>query len=827
MDFNKIVLLKGTFGYYNRKIYFYEALADYLSLASDYETETDINFNPNDGVEASLIIGSAKNIDYFDFCYLLVLNKNDEIVSRWYIMDANRNLSGQFTLTLRRDVVAESIGKTDFIAGAPVYVEKGKLPDTDPMIVNSEGMSFNQIKKSEMLLKDPAGWAYIVGYIKTGATASVTFSSGVNFVPDEYFTQIQIANDTKIDVADLGDMFSGIEKPFAVSALSLVYGVRFYNPSNQLSSIRKQQIIMPNTGISGGLLNNSYINLNEFAWSWSHNIGQIIASSPYQLNSIANSINSNSLAALKTAIQNVIRNDVPSESFYTKESIDALMSYEGKVLYYSGAYYRMHIQAVSSRVAHAEVVISKGENALFDTAIAAAFVGTSTQSNDWELYLNFETISYSIQLTPYDLTSYKLNLPNSVNSLRDAPYTMFVIPYCDNMALIGNGNITFDDDMLNKEKALACVNALAETLGQANVIDVQLLPYMPDFQDWICYYGTSETPYLWRVNVRNKTKNEDFIEIMTNGNDVVGAILFPRYSNFSFTLDYYLNHEDEMKVESQCNFYRLCSPNYNGLFEFNLAKNGGVSTYFEVDCTYKPFNPFIRITPQFSSLYGMNYKDGRGLICGGDYSLPYLSSAWADYENNNKNFANIFARDIQNLDVSQRQERFKEPFELGAGVLTAGIGGAVAGSKGGAAGAIAGAVVGTAAGGAGAYLDSMLAAERRRETKDYMIDRFNMSLANVKAIPDSLVKNSAFTIINKIFPFVEYYSCTEKEKEALRRKIQYDGMTVGRIGYIVDFMGGNGFQSYFKGTLIRAEGLEEDNHYINALYEELAKGVYI
>ena len=76
MDFNKIVLLKGTFGYYNRKIYFYEALADYLSLASDYETLTDINFDPNDGVETQIIVGSAKSFNYFvitkNTCFFLI-----------------------------------------------------------------------------------------------------------------------------------------------------------------------------------------------------------------------------------------------------------------------------------------------------------------------------------------------------------------------------------------------------------------------------------------------------------------------------------------------------------------------------------------------------------------------------------------------------------------------------------------------------------------------------------------------------------------------------------------------------------------------------------
>ena len=44
MEFNDIYLLKGTFNYFNRKIYFYESLGDYLDLAEDYEKKEDINF---------------------------------------------------------------------------------------------------------------------------------------------------------------------------------------------------------------------------------------------------------------------------------------------------------------------------------------------------------------------------------------------------------------------------------------------------------------------------------------------------------------------------------------------------------------------------------------------------------------------------------------------------------------------------------------------------------------------------------------------------------------------------------------------------------------
>jgi hypothetical protein len=52
-------------------------------------------------------------------------------------------------------------------------------------------------------------------------------------------------------------------------------------------------------------------------------------------------------------------------------------------------------------------------------------------------------------------------------------------------------------------------------------------------------------------------------------------------------------------------------------------------------------------------------------------------------------------------------------------------------------------------------------------------------------------------------------------------------MTVMRIGTIREFANFNGEINYFKGQLIRNDEIAEDPHTLNAIYEELLKGVYI
>ena len=51
-------------------------------------------------------------------------------------------------------------------------------------------------------------------------------------------------------------------------------------------------------------------------------------------------------------------------------------------------------------------------------------------------------------------------------------------------------------------------------------------------------------------------------------------------------------------------------------------------------------------------------------------------------------------------------------------------------------------------------------------------DLFYYQLDNVKAIPSALSKASAFNINNKYVPFLEKYTCTEEEKNALRDKLR-------------------------------------------------------
>ena len=263
--------------------------------------------------------------------------------------------------------------------------------------------------------------------------------------------------------------------------------------------------------------------------------------------------------------------------------------------------------------------------------------------------------------------------------------------------------------------------------------------------------------------------------------------------------------------------YRLVSPNYNGQFEFSAAMNNGVES-FNVDCSYKPFNPYIHINPNFKNLYGQDFNDSRGLICGGDFSLPQLTNAWADYQLNNKNYQNMFDREIINMKV---QNRFQN-LEAGVSAATGTFGGALVGGM---AYGAKGAILGGLASGFGGIVDNIIQRKLQAEALDYKSDMYGMQLDNIKALPTSLAKTSAFTYNNKIFPIIEYYTCTDTEKQALKNKLKYNGMTVNVIGTISQYLHGGDYE-YIKGRLIRVEGIVNDFNYLVALSDEIYKGAF-
>lgn len=282
------------------------------------------------------------------------------------------------------------------------------------------------------------------------------------------------------------------------------------------------------------------------------------------------------------------------------------------------------------------------------------------------------------------------------------------------------------------------------------------------------------------------------------------------------------------KLANECDVVRLVSQNYSAIFEFSPAKSGGVDGFL-ADCTYKPWSPYIHILPRLKGLYGENFvaiDDARGLICGGDMSLPQLSNEWANYQLQNKTYQEMFDRQIKNIDVQNEVGKMNVIAQAIGAPVSGGAAGAAAGAKiGGGYGAIAGAAIGAVGGGITGGLDAANQIRLMEENRQYAIDMYGYNLQNIQAIPTSLTKTSALTYNTRVWPFIEFYTCTDAERNALRDKLKYNGMTVMKIGKLNDYLLGQ--DNFYKGQIIRLSDIKVDGHMAFEIYNELNKGVYL
>lgn len=383
------------------------------------------------------------------------------------------------------------------------------------------------------------------------------------------------------------------------------------------------------------------------------------------------------------------------------------------------------------------------------------------------------------------------------------------------------------------------IASLRAELG-SYIYDVQMIPYCPIIRAMDGWDVDYNMPIFlsYKADPSNLISDKEVYEYHPTGvpsNTPCLLFYYIKDTTFTFninqtlTLDNYSNNTAvNRKVNNECNVYRLVSPNYNGQFEFSVAKNNGVN-YFNVDVTLRPYNPYIHINPNFKNLYGNDFDDSRGLICNGDFSLPMVTNQFTEYELNNKNYQQIFNRQIENMDFTQHQERVQAGWNIAGGLVMGAGAGAIAGSKKG----LTGMAVGAAAGGifslAGGIADYNMLLDRQLEQKDFAIDNFKYQLGNIKALPYSITKVTPYTANNKKFPFVEKYTATDEEINILINKLEYNSFTVEAIGTIQEHIDARPLNTkkFVQGTLIRIDGINASAHEAMALSNELEKGVYI
>lgn len=790
-----IYLLKWN-NYYNRQLKKLQTI-DISSFPSDaiLATVQNVNFKWIDGVALDIVINyDAQFGTSPDYC----LVDDDNSKSVWFILEGNRLRNGQFKFSLYRDLLNTYY---DDIIKAPCFIEKATLSSDNDLIFNSENMTYNQIKQWEKPILDESGFAWIIGYLAPSKSTDLPITGSFSIQNDKNVTY----NYDHTAWTYYGDK----------TVLNNNWWISIYTTNGAPVFPTVQSFWMNQNGNVDTYTENPYTSHNLYASLYASDIN------PSWFN----------LSTLTSRIAACVNANLPS--YY-----DTLKSYDGTVISFTDGAYKLRL-----RVKNENVETKVSDISVNDTNYTSLYTYINNLMNSqgythserptYPVGFEASTTVYYFEFEKQELQgSYSYTIPTSTRQCSDAEFKMFGIPCktTKSTAQYLKGTETFLLDM-NEAMAWAMDVAKQADLG-AGIYDLQILPYS--------FLGTEGISYIHYTNrdVINHgsygTLNTDYVYLQKGtGSDKTNCcvMFFAKKSTFTKTnlnvanVNVKYKNSTEFKIANECDFYRLTSPNFNSIFEIKATKNNGLSN-FSAECTYKPYTPFICVHPKFDRLYGKDYNDNMGLILSGDFSLPISKDAWVGYQIQNKYYQDIFDRGIQNMNINNSIALTQANWQTAAGTVSGIAGGAAAGAiTGGGIGALAGGAIGGASALAGGIVDYQMLQKAQAETLDYKKDMFGYQLGNIQALPNTLVRSGSLTANNKFWPILEYFTCTDTEKEALRNKLKYNGMTVMAIGKIEDYITTN--ESYIKGKIIRFENMDIDFHEANIIAEEINKGVFI
>lgn len=698
--------------YFNRRVL---KAGTRLAAYSDYVVANvaTANFDMADGINTTVIINTDKFGDY-----IVVIDSDteptstSEITSRWFVLEQRKVRGKQYQLTLRRDVIAENI---DAVITAPCFVEKGTIDnESNPLIYNQEGLSFNQIKTSELPLYDKTKCPWLVAYLSkktlggtsTGTTGTINYdpadSGAIQLsVPLESWEFYGYNADNPMKVCD--------SFTFRWDTIGFVSNTIYFNNSMNKYGITNYKAFSY-TGDEGGKTN-MYNLLSGNYWNGAETNKVEVTEKLY--------------AKCKETDFDTLNSAVMSDYGYVDQATyTRLKGYEGKLIRDSaGKYFSILVNEIT--VSSTEEFVTSGKSTYTTmTGIYNAAFSKSSVPNDYALRYkadNYKKVTVTIKLESAFNFTYNMTATTSTSS--DPLYDIICVPYGEITMKLTDSSGTVHTITTSETLGMKFMEGITTQLGASDgstsggrVLDLQLVPYCPIPSDIIdekviqvnesariipctqnnvykygaivAPQGTFSTAIDENITINRPTHTSTYMQTVTKSGlgrvisgttatisittgsmyDITAATVQKIYLSgtsgvsvssstvtttstsvsvtvklsSTFTgvinvlanvtgswdeIEYDSSLVEDVKASNECDMYRLCSPNYNGVFEFSVAKNGNSVNGFHADCTYKPYNPYIYVHPNFSGLYSQNFEDARGLICGGEFSLGILTDA--------------------------------------------------------------------------------------------------------------------------------------------------------------------------------------------------------
>ena len=451
--------------YFNRKVIRYSEIDDYVIHSQNYFVPTSSNgngtysntlfdFNPNDNITTEIIVNDVP----FDPDYFLLFDEDDNIISRWFVLEQKRNRKGQWIYFLRRDVLADSYEKLN---ESPIYVEKGIINDFEsPLLLNNEDLRVNQIKKKEILLKDKTNCAWLVLYLKKGVLGNATIGPDGN---GKITVDVPINNEVYVyeeltTPITAWQYYQHTSTPMKVAISHVFWAYYDQGLGAHLYSVKDQDNF--NIHSVGGF--NYHTNL---AIPLEIHGGPSVS----QQKTLLNAQFVPHLSTLRSTANTVFGYNVT----------DPLSQYDGKIIKDSqGKYFKVTVTKSSAEVWPYVTSAQSALKTLMTNYWNTAFSESDTPNDK---AFRVSTVYNNILITLEELTNLQtvvdLGVYNGKGTRDSALFDAICLPYGDLEMYIGSEVSV--DTYATAERSIAIMNSLATALTSENVLDLQILPYCP------------------------------------------------------------------------------------------------------------------------------------------------------------------------------------------------------------------------------------------------------------------------------------------------------------------------------------------------------------
>lgn len=500
----------------------------------------------------------------------------ETIKSRWFILDMNRTRSGQYEISLKRDVLADF---DEQVMNSPCYVEKGAITDVNnPLILNPEGMSFNQIKQSEDYIKDNSRCAWLVGYLKKDIDATdLSQINPITYTEPSAGSNIPAAGDFDWEpciqyIDTTGTPVNNSFKDCFYYQNADISWRTWYNP-NYFTLF--QGNVRTKITANFGLL---YISTDfpHENWGKINSCALEVPSGHKVSDDAAKKIVSKVIKMTtedtdcRSKFETMVNTGKNAEFGATAVIInDDILKYNGTKIKKNSKVYQLEISPAQNKtVTH----YFTGEDSVATswlTTVASKVDNCNYNSSNptmRKVQIDYRGKAYTIvarEVILNETISYSLPVSSARNNCKDAAYDMFCMPV-DPKALgitVTSDPVVIQYTNSNEEIAMADISAISELqLAMATTIctklgansdgslvyDLQLLPYCP-FEGLNVYYNNTTygpTYGKWVINADSFTSAEcTLIYNSASPAEVQGIVFYPTKANFSTGVDYVVPNE--------------------------------------------------------------------------------------------------------------------------------------------------------------------------------------------------------------------------------------------------------------------------------------------